>query len=232
MANYIMPLFAPLAMLIAISLARWIESGHAPKAYRDATRVFSVVMICGSIALAAFLVYFKWLNPIGLISSALTIAASFYCFYSLKKDDRRIVLLTSSACVVLLFVTFTLAILPNVYEYVSYKQLAQTIKQYVKSDDVICYVHRRRSTFSIYAGKTQDYKIMANEPNSLAKINKFLDSGRDLFCLVSGENRLAVLKANSKKPINIIARREEYIVATTADINIPVITFKSFGLKK
>jgi 4-amino-4-deoxy-L-arabinose transferase-like glycosyltransferase len=209
MPNYILPVFGPLAILVAMPLVVWATSEVSDKAYRHAAAV-----LCGVLFLtpAAF-VWIEWrFAMLGLgtiLWTALLLVSAAECLLSFLR--RRRVAAINWACMsaTIAILCFVMQICPALYEMMSQHRFAAPLRNSVKSGDAVCFVDTERESFSLYSGCDRHYRIKAQDPNDRKMLAELLASKNDVYMLVSGDKNMDFLKGFSKKPLYTIAANDK-----------------------
>ena len=242
MPNYILPVFPPLAILVAMGLANWATSEVSDKAYRHATAV-----LCGVLCLTPLvLVAIEW--RFGLLSIqtpfwTLLLAA---CAVMATRNfiHRRRVFAINWACgsVTIAILAFVLQICPALFELMSQHRFAVSVHKNIKNGDAVCFVDTERESFALYSGCEMHYKIKTEDTNDRKILGDLLSSQHDVYMLVSGEKNMDFLKDFAKKPLYTIAENDKgyfeifghkfslgrkFYVVTTTPIGQPIIGIES-----
>jgi 4-amino-4-deoxy-L-arabinose transferase-like glycosyltransferase len=209
MANYVVPVFPPLAILIAIPLAAWATSDARDKAYRDAAAVLCAVIVLAGAALVGAQWYFKLLNIQGIAGAGLLLACAVMTAQSFIRRRRVNAINWACASMTVLLLSLILQIHPAAYEMMSNRQLGVLVRETIKKGDAVCLVSADRESFSLYSGCEKHYLIKTHDPNDRKTLGDLLASGSDVYMLVSSEKNMEFLKGFSNRPLETIAEKDK-----------------------
>jgi 4-amino-4-deoxy-L-arabinose transferase-like glycosyltransferase len=235
MGNYILPVFAPLAVLTALPVISWAKSQAPDRAVRDAMRVMAGFCVVLPFAFDAALIYLGGLNIISATGSVLIFISALRAVRYLKNPERMQTVVCTCASIILFFVTLSAGVFPGLYELISYRQLSRTIEKSIKPADTICFFGNPRRSFAIYAGHPEAVKFSTKDADAAQKIEKLLTSANDTWFLVTGQKATDYLRQTAKKPLTVRAHRGQYYVVTTAKLaDNNTVEFESlpFGKEK
>jgi 4-amino-4-deoxy-L-arabinose transferase-like glycosyltransferase len=238
MPNYILPVFPPLAILIAMPLAVWATSGGSDKAYRHAAAVFCAVIFLSAAALVAIEWRFNLLSIQTPLWTGLLLICAAMTTRNFYRRDRVTAFNWALVSATLIILSVTLQILGPLYELMSNHQLGILVSKTIKSGDSVCFVDTERESFALYSGCSNHYKIKTEDPNDRKILSELLASGNNVYLLVSGDKNLEFLEGFSKRPLYKIAERDrgvfeifghrfplgrKFYVVTTARIAEPTL---------
>lgn len=185
--NYVLPLFAPLAVLIALPVARWAGSAEADRTYHlgGISLAIMLVLILGGLAGAEW--YWHLLDWRIVLVAAVVAGGVALMLLALRDQRRRAFLGWAAATWVGVLLFMSLHTLPGFYPSMSSRELGLTLREADPAAILCCWGADRHSV-PVYAGQTQMLRFDPKSPADLDLLDRFLTLRPHSYCLISNED--------------------------------------------
>jgi len=181
LSSYILPVFPPMAVLIAWALAEWVDLPDRDKNYLHGTTLLPIALVAILSTLAVVEIYMHWLD-LWIALPVLSMAASLVMMHIEIQHRRR----KSFLCWAIIAVVTTLlfAILhtaPYLFDAMSYHKLVLPIRSRITPETVLCYWDCSPYSFPLYLGRTSAIHIDDEDPNQIKELIKLLSSEQPVY---------------------------------------------------
>ena len=223
--SYILPVFAPLAVLIGRVITDWVISNpvrdlslnRTNKPDVDMKRAAWGLMITIFTCLLAIVGFEIWLNNIDLWSAvavSLGIIAVLVMYISLRREKRAVFVGCACTAVVMMFLYVIGHTAPVQYEQMSTRRLAGLIDPAEAASAKFCYWNTPKISFEYYTGASEIRQFQHSTPGDIQKLAELLNSDRTAYCLVTGKTEMDELKQVSTDGFRILGQSGHYWLVT------------------
>ena len=214
MANYILPIWPPLAALLAIPLAKWIVSREPDAMYSRGARAMVVVVGGAAVALVGVEYYCHWLSLWVVAMLAIVGLCVVMMAVSLKRQRRLAWLSWGTAGTVAMLIYIVLCPMTKAFDDLSMRDVAAKVKD--QPGAVLCSWGASKDSLPLYAGLTSMQKFSVRDADNIHTLASFLQSRPGAFCLMlSPQNKKA--KRDDVANLQDAAGRQVIVVAKKAD---------------
>ena len=217
LSSYILPVFPPLAVLIACFITEWMSLDAADKLYRRGTLTMHIILIGMLLAMMGIEMYMGWLD--GFI--ILLFVQVLFCFVMMRRALCRAnfkvfigFVLIGTVSILLFGIVHTG---PVAYEYMSCRQFGLAVRQRITPETVLCYLEHRQYSFALYDGTTSAVFIDKDKPADIKKLADLMSSEKTVYCIVTDLKALEAFKQTYKGRLNIILDNKEFLMFSNTD---------------
>jgi 4-amino-4-deoxy-L-arabinose transferase-like glycosyltransferase len=207
MIGYILPCVPPLATLVALPVARWMQSPDADKLYDRGARVLRSLLpiLAVGLAMTEFVVpkamtaasgehrsasqwltdfHRSWLDAWIVLPLAAAMAAAIAMHHLLAGGQKRRAMFVAFAGWAALLIFVSLHTGPRIFDQGNCQTLARTVQPQIPPDgQLVCFL-QERFTFPLYCGRPQALLVQPSRQEGIQELNAMLDSGKPVFALV------------------------------------------------
>ncbi len=233
--NYILPVFGPLAVLLAIPIAKWAEAGERDNLYRHGARAM-IGALPIMLACAAGGLWFIQRMDAGLVVPAVLVAVVMAAMaVLLRKGRRRAFMLTGLVAVALVYVAVAQWVLPKVYHEMSFADFGRAAAEYRRTEGprlpprLIAW-SRFAYSVPLYAGVRSMPMLSYTKPTSAREIARLLARGDNVFLYTKAYGKSDVadmdelreclrreMPPGDKRSLVEVARRGDFVLMTLED---------------
>lgn len=225
LVSYILPVFAPLAVLIGRVIADWVISNSVRDLSLNGTNKPDVDMKRAAWGLmftifACLLViagFEIWMNNTDLWSVAavlLGIIAVLAMYISLRREKRAVFVGCACTAVVMMFLYVIGHTAPVQYERMSTRRLAGLIDPAKAASAKFCYWNTPKISFEYYTGASEIRQFQHSTPGDIQKLAELLNSDRTVYCLITGKTELDELERVGTDGFRILGQSGHYWLVT------------------
>lgn len=209
LAGYILPVFPPLAVLVAGLIAPWIRSHqddalmkHGARAMLGTIVILPLVPIGVEIYLGAAGAWLAVPACIALVSAAAMVR-------SLRLARRGAFVSWAAVAIVGVYLYLIWHTAPIAYGLMSTRHLARSIPQPLAPNAEICFWDKAESSLLLYAGIGQGERFRQSDPAALGRLMERLAGDHVVYCLVSGQDLLGKLQSACPVPLHVVAQQQD-----------------------
>jgi 4-amino-4-deoxy-L-arabinose transferase-like glycosyltransferase len=218
--SYILPVFAPLAILIGRLLADWISSRRFDIDMKRAARGLLTTIGIFFLAIIGFEIRLKNIDAWSSILIAAGIISIPIMYVSLRRDRRAVFVGSAGTAAVILFLFLIGHTAPVVYERMSTRSLAELIKPAGTASAKFCYLSTPKLSFEYYTGAADVERFRCSSPERIQKLTELLKSDRIVYCLVTGKSAMALLKRVCPDGFCVLGyNNHNWLVTNKSDVN-------------
>jgi hypothetical protein len=205
--GYILPCVPPLATLVALPVARWMQSPDADKLYdRGAKALRSLLPILAvGLAMTEFVVpkvmaaasgehlsasqwltdfHRSWLDAWIVLPLAAATLAAIAMHRLLAGGQKRHAMFVAFAGWAALLIFVSLHTGPRIFDQGNCRTLAKAVQPQIPPEgQLVCFL-QERFTFPLYCGRPQALLVRPSREEGIKELNAMLDSGKPVFALV------------------------------------------------
>ena len=210
--GYVLPAFAPLAILIGRLQATWASSRRPDRLLWHGASALMVCVCLLAAGLVAGEIYLgnldAWIaGPLAFAAVALWRMGS-----CLKHARRKRFLAWGTGAIVMMLLFLGAHLAPTVYGRMSTRTLAQRVPVDL-SGRVIGYAGVKKPSFLIYTGAAEFEEYEESSPQSIERLRRVLQSDRAFYCLITGREEFQKAQANVGPLFRIVAQQgERYLI--------------------
>jgi len=213
LANYILPVFPPLAVMIGAILANWIVSHKPDKLMKLGAQALTVAVLAVPLLPVAAEIHLANIDPWIAIPVGASVVALLAMRESLRHAKRGQFVGWAIAAVVVTYAFLIGHTAPTAYERMSTRSLAMLVDPAEASTATLCYWNGQAESFAFYTGRSDVRKFGRSHPGDIKTLVGLLDSNRRTYCLVRGRDGLDELeKACACRPVVIAGNRRRWLV--------------------
>jgi 4-amino-4-deoxy-L-arabinose transferase-like glycosyltransferase len=207
LVGYILPCVPPLATLVALPVARWLQSSGEDKLYDLGAKVLrsSLPILAVGLAMTEFVVpkafaavsgehlstsqwltdfHRSWLDAWIVLPLAAATAAAIAMHRLLAAGQKRRAMFVAFAGWAALLIFVSLHTGPRIFDQGNCRTLANAVQPQIPPDgQLVCFL-QERFTFPLYCGRPQALLVRPNHPEEIKEFHAMLDSGKPVFALV------------------------------------------------
>jgi len=206
LANYILPVFPPLAVMMGGLLANWIVSHKPDRLMRLGQKALLAAVLLFPLVPVAAEAWLRMIDPWIALPIGASILAVLMMRQSLRHAQRASFVGWGVAAVVATYAFLIGHTAPSAYELASTRSLAKLISPADVSLATLCYWNGRAESFAFYTGCSKIAKFGRSRPEDIETLAGLLESSRRTYCLVRGRDALDELE-NACRAQPIIMQR-------------------------
>lgn len=219
--NYIVPCFAPLAVLMGLQIAHWVRRSEVDRLFAHGANalcivlaiLLAVVTVSGGLA-SAYLVGGKFTFQPWMPALAVAVLAVIAMMIRHLRRMQRKEFLLYGLCAnfILLLATFY-CVFPSLYGIWSFRDMAQAARC-AGSDPAgsvsICSWGSTKHSLALYAGAERLFRIPNPPVASMSEVVDFLSAKPNSFCLLADEKYIDQLRRKSGRRVQIVHHKWHY----------------------
>lgn len=190
LANYILPVFGPLAVMTGVLLADWIVSHKPDPLMKLGAAVLFVIVLVLPFVSIGIEIWLKIISPWIAVPIGVSIIAALAMRASLRRARRARFVGWAVAAIVVTYMFLIGHAAPAAYERISTRSLARLINPAEASSVTLCYWNGRAESFAFYTGVDEVRKFSRSHPGGLRALMRFMDANRRTYCLLRGRRAL------------------------------------------
>ncbi|NQU75731.1 MAG: glycosyltransferase family 39 protein [Planctomycetes bacterium] len=214
LVGYILPAFAPLAVMIGALVANWISSQRSDRLMKVGVWAMLVTVLIVPLAFAAAEISLGsvdlWL-AVPVAAGILGVWAMLAC---LRRGNRYAFVGWAVTVVFTLLVYMIVHTASAGYDLMSTRSLARLIQPQDVKDGLLCFLGKSRLSFIIYTNADHFEQFDEAHSDDLQRLADLMASERKVFCLVSGDQSLAELLKTAKVPMFFLGQRQKRWLVT------------------
>ncbi len=193
LVNYVLPVFPPLAVLIAALIADWVSSKRPDELMELGARALLTAVLVMPLALAGLEIYLGNMDWWVFLPLAVAGAAAWGMRSSLRRGRRGACVGWAVGAIVLMYLFLIGHTAPEAYEQMSTRSLARLIDPAAVRGAKLFYWNYVKFSFAFYTGAEQVEKLQQSRPDDLARLARLLRSEQRVYCLVYNPERMGEL---------------------------------------
>jgi 4-amino-4-deoxy-L-arabinose transferase-like glycosyltransferase len=205
LVSYILPVFAPLSVLVGGLLTDWIRSPAPDRLMRAGgwamTGVVAVLGCAAALGDAWFDNVDLWL-VLPLVASAAGAAAMVW---ALRRNLRRVFIgaTIGTLAAVSLFAVFHIA--PAGYDYMGVRRLGALARELGLREEQVCFLSSTRLSFLFYAHIRSAANFEPDHPGELDRLAARFNEDAPFYCVVTGAHRMEQLRRVCAARVKVLA---------------------------
>jgi len=212
LVSYILPVFPPLAVLMAGLVAGWIGSARPDRLMRHGARALWIIVLLLPLVPAGLEVWLGTAGPWLAVPVAVTILAAVVMRQRLVRGHRAGFVACGLAAVAGMFFYLIAHTAPAAYERMSTRALARLVPEPSRSE--ICFWPARKFSFLVYSGAKRTKTFHRSRQADLRRLAERMGSERPIYCLVTGRKYLAKLQRACAMGVVIAGRTGRFWLVT------------------
>jgi len=196
LVGYILPAYPPLAALVGVLMARWVDGAASDRLMRVGAWSTIATMPLLAACAAGVEIYLHCLNAWIALPAAFCLLAAWRMILHLRRDQRGPVLGWAAAGIVVVLLFATGHTSGPMLDLMSARRFAQAVPADLAPSDLVCAYGKKKISFLLHThaektavGKVVDFK--EKRSRDLPLLAKELASDRRVFCMVTGKHQLA-----------------------------------------
>lgn len=214
LAVYVLPVVPPLAVMIAIPVARWVASGAPDRLYAVGATGMRVAVAAVLAVVVGLEAHMGWLDAWIVLPAGGVLAALLLATRALRRARRGAYLGWATAAmvaVVLFAATHTARRACAARSAVSLGRMARA----GGDGAYVCYYGSRRHSFALYAGRTHARRFLCDDLEDSRELVGLLRSGRAVWCLVQNRQALELLERQFGAALRVVGEHKRELLVTT-----------------
>lgn len=204
--SYILPAFAPLAVLIGGLVASWFRRRQPDRLMQHGARTFLVTVLLLPLIPAGIEI---WLGNIDLwiaLPFVVSAVAAWQMWTSRRGTRRRGRLFGWGAvAVVTMYLFLIIHTAPVAYEFMSTRSLARLIPLTNSKKDY-CFWSNKKWSYIFYTHARRAEKFHRSRPEDIRRLARWMASPREVYCLVSGDKQMRSLAGACTVALRVLGR--------------------------
>jgi 4-amino-4-deoxy-L-arabinose transferase-like glycosyltransferase len=212
--GYVLPVFAPLAILTGRLAADWTLS-HKPNIdmKRAAWGLLATIFIL-STTIVSFEVWLKNIDGWSSIPVSTGIVSILIMVISLRRDRRAAFVGCAGAAIVILFLFLIGHTAPVQYERMSTRSLAKLVDPARAVSAKFCYWNTPKLSFEYYTGAAEVERFRHSTPGDIQRLVELLKSDPAVYCLVTDQSAMKELKQVSPDGFCVLGQEDDHWLVT------------------
>ena len=207
LASYVLPVFAPLAVMVGGLLAAWVASHRPDKLLKLGARALATTV---AVLVALPLAIELWLKVPGawlIVPFGVGLAALCGMLYALRHSRRAQFLGWAIAAVAATFLYLIVHTAPFAYDRMSTRTLAESVDPAELRAGRVCFWSNTRLSFLFYADLDDTWTFHHTRQGDLDMLAEWLGSEQPVYCMVTGPERLAELRRACPEGLRTVAHQ-------------------------
>jgi 4-amino-4-deoxy-L-arabinose transferase-like glycosyltransferase len=208
MIGYILPVFAPLAVLLGRLLADWISSRKPDIDMKRAIWGLSATVSVCLLGIVGLDVWQKNIDGWSSIPILTAILSASAIFISLRRDRRAVLVGCAGTAIVILFLFLIGHTAPALYERRSTRTLARLIDPAEATSARLCCwgTSTSKLSFEYYTDTENVERFHSSLPDDIHRLAQILKSDRTVYCLVTNKPAMDELNRVSPNGFRILGQ--------------------------
>ena len=214
LAIYALPVAPPLAVMIAIPIARWVGSGAPDRLYAIGATAMRLAVAAALAVLVGLEAHMGWLDAWIVLPAAGVLAALLLATRALRRARRGAYLAWATAAMVAVAcfaATHTARRVCAAKSAVSLGRMAQA----AGDGTYVCYFGSRQHSFALYAGRAHARRFLCHDPDDTRELLGLLRSRRPVWCLVQNRRALELLERQFGAALRVAGEHKGKLLVTT-----------------